>query len=219
MGETATAEAGPVREAAGLKIGEFHLCAAAGPDWTYRVYLHGGNQARVDRVFPDPHRGVAEATDLDQYDQGGAHFDFPSDWAGNGNAVLAEAAIVDAYKRAIEVPVRSSIRFGDLVLVMTATPSTGVVRVEEEPGDAEPRWAATLTAPHKDYMQVQVSWSAPDYGDTFGTDPESEPGRSNRLRLARAGSALWRSAVRGRLALPRQARTDDINERSALRNG
>jgi hypothetical protein len=212
------AEPEPARELVGVNIGEFQLDSASGTDWTYRMYLHG-HRVKVHRVFPDPvgGRGIAEATHLDQYEAKRATFSFPADWSANNNANLAEAAIVDAYKRATE-PVRSSIRFGSLVLVMNLDPGMGVVRVEAEPEGEQPQWAATLSALHKDYMQVQVAWSAPNFGHVFGADPEAEPGRGNRLRLARASSALWRSVNRQYPALLRQVRPRATNERSGLLN-
>jgi hypothetical protein len=214
-----TTAAEPIQEFAGVNIGEVQLASAGGNDWTYRMYLHHGHRVRMHRVFPDPDGGrdIAEATHLDQYEAKQATFSFPVDWSANSNAVLAEAAIVDAYKRATE-PVRSSIRFGSLVLVLNLNPATGVVRVEAEPDGDQPQWAATLSALHRDYMQVQVAWSAPDFGHVFGADPEAEPGRFNRLRLARAGSELWRSVNQQRPVLPRQARPRDINEWSGLPN-
>lgn len=211
----ATGEAGCM---AGVNIGEFHLNAASGKGWTYRMYLHRPDTVRVNRVFPDPDSGrdVALAERLGQYDKQRARFTFPSAWEANGNAKRAEIAIVNAYQRATLVPVAASIRFGDLVLVMTADPPAGIVRVEEEREGVPPRWAATLSALHKDPKQVQVAWSAPQFGEVFGTNPESEPGRSNRLRLARSASALWRSTTRRNRNVVRQGRSNDINEPSAL---
>jgi hypothetical protein len=221
MDETATAETVPTREPAGVNIGEFHLDASSGQGWTYRMYLLDDDCVRVNRVYPDPEngRGIAEARNLSRYEDKGAVFSFPSSWEGNGNAERAEAQIVRAHRRATMVTVASSIRFGDLVLVMTADPQAGVIRVEEEPEGATPRWAATLSALHRDYMSVQISWSAPDFGHVFGTNPEDNPGWSNRRRLARAGLALWRSVSRDRISVPRQARTDDTNELGDLLNG
>jgi len=220
MGERATA---PAVQAAGTggNIGQFHLDAPGGGEWTYRMYLHGADTIVVHRAHPDPENGryLATATDLDKLDTGGADFDFPADWAENGNAVLAEAAIIDAYRHISDTAVSASIRLGDLVLVMTTAPGMNLVKVEEATTAPEPRWAATLTAPHRDYMAVQVSWNGPDFGHVLGTDTESNPGRANRFLLARAGSALWRSANRDRLALPRLPRADDLNEKYNLLNG
>ncbi|MEU6246444.1 hypothetical protein [Glycomyces sp. NPDC047010] len=220
MGERATATA--VQEAgAGGNVGQFHLDAPGGGEWTYRMYLHGADTIVVHRAHPDPATGryIATATNLDRLDAGGAVFDFPADWAENGNAVLAEAAIIDAYRRIADAAVSASIRFGEVVLVMTTAPGMNLVRVEEATTGPEPRWAATLTAPHRDYMAVQVSWNGPDFGHVLGTDAESNPGRANRFLLARAGSALWRSVNRDRLTLPRQPRADDVNEGCDLLNG
>jgi hypothetical protein len=195
MSEIATAEAERDQGSGGVNIGEFHLDAASGRGWTYRMYLHDNNQVRVNRVHPDPHGGIAEAINLDRYGQGEATFVFPSTWAKNGNAARAELAIVNAYQRALAGPVAASIRFGDCVFVMTTEPGSGVARVEEEQKGAPPCWVATLTALHRDYMQVQVSWN-PHYKGVFGTDPLSDRGQASRYRLARAASELSRSADR-----------------------
>ncbi|MFG3342396.1 hypothetical protein [Glycomyces sp. NPDC048151] len=205
MSETATPEAGPEHETRGLNIGEFHLDTASGGGWTYRMYLHDDNAVKVNRVYPDPERGqgIAEATRLDRYDEHRTKFTFPAAWAANGNADLAETAIVNAYRRALRVT--ASIRFGDFVFVMSTEARSGVVRVVDEQDGTEPRWVATLTALHKDYMQVQISTS-PVYKDVFGADVIGETGQAARYRLARAASTLARSAHRWcPAALPNQA--------------
>jgi hypothetical protein len=94
-------------------------------------------------------------------------------------------------------PVAASIRFGDLVAVMTTEPGAGIVLVEDGREGQGFRWIGNMTALHKPVESIQLSWNSTFYEDVFGRDQLGARGRANRLRLAQAGAALWRSVNPG----------------------